>query len=615
MNLFKSKSVCLSLIALCMMPCSLSAQSVGGAVFEFISSDPPGTGFNDQTPTSSLDPSIVGDNPGDTLGELRENVLVAAGNRWSKFLLSDVPIEVDVDFQDFGGSSGGSITLAAAGAASRVQNFANAPLQGVLYPIALANSLAGVDLSGGVDISVSANSNDELSDSLAGAFTWYYGLDNNAPFGTIDFLNVISHELGHGLGFSSGVNTATGAFFGGSPDAFSMHIFDTNFGLTWPEMTAAQRVISATSDPSLTWSGPNVTGVVNGVQTFVNAGTNRSASTNNNTFPAAAATFGATIPTSGFSGSVVLVDDGVGVENGNGVGSTADLAEDVVNGGALSGNIALIARGIVNFDEKVRRAQDAGAVAAIIYNNTATGLISITASGTVVEPTIPILFVSQATGGELRNLLNTGLSVTLFPSSVLTDASEVEPTEITRLRLFAPSTLQPGSSVSHWTTASSPNLLMEPSINGDIVSDLDLSVLLMKDIGWRTRNISIPHLTYELWLEDQGLTGLSETEPDENHDQDSLSNLEEYYFGTDPTVNSAHPLLITRNALMHTRSRLANDLIVNYERGFTLTDFNPFSVSETTTDVDSGIEEAAIGINTDADEEFFRLSIQRLDDK
>jgi len=605
------KLTSLNLMVLCLVPFSLRAQSQG-AVFEFISSDPIGTGFDDQTPASSLNQSIVGDNPGATLGELRENVLVEAGNRWSKFLLSDVPIEVDVDFQDFGGSSGGSITLAAAGASTRVRNFANAPLQDVLYPIALANSLAGVDLSTRSDIGVSVNSNDELSDSFTGSFTWYYGLDNNAPVGTIDFLNVISHELGHGLGFASAVNTATGNFSGGIPDVFSVHIFDSSLGLTWPEMTAAQRVISATSDPNLTWDGPNVTGAIDGVRSFVGNGTNTS---NDNTFAASEALFGSPLDTGGFTGDVVLVDDGVGIENGNGEGSTADLVEDVVNGAELSGNIALIARGIINFDVKVRRAQDAGAVAAIIYDNAPGGLVSITAGGTVEEPTIPIVFVTQNTGVILRDLLDEGLNLTIFTEQIEISTSGDQPPPVTRLRLFAPSVLQSGSSVSHWSTVSSPNLLMEPSISRDIVSDLDISVLLMKDIGWKTRDISIPHLTYQLWLEELGLTGLARTAPDDDFDQDSVSNLEEYYYGTDPTEITGQPLSIVGDSFIHTRSRTANDLIVNYENGFTLTDFEDFPALEAITDVDSSVERVSVEIDTDTDEGFYRLFIRSLDDE
>jgi hypothetical protein len=53
-----------------------------------------------------------------------------------------------------------------------------------------------------------------------------------------------------------------------------------------------------------------------------------------------------------------------------------------------------------------------------------------------------------------------------------------------RVLLYTPSTFSGGSSVSHWSTATSPNLLMEPSINSGLPINLDLTRQLMRDIGW-----------------------------------------------------------------------------------------------------------------------------------
>ena len=53
------------------------------------------------------------------------------------------------------------------------------------------------------------------------------------------------------------------------------------------------------------------------------------------------------------------------------------------------------------------------------------------------------------------------------------------------VRLYAPNPVEQGSSVSHFTTDASPNLLMEPAINSDLFSStIDLSQQLLKDIGW-----------------------------------------------------------------------------------------------------------------------------------
>jgi cysteine-rich repeat protein len=54
--------------------------------------------------------------------------------------------------------------------------------------------------------------------------------------------------------------------------------------------------------------------------------------------------------------------------------------------------------------------------------------------------------------------------------------------------LHTPSIYQPGSSVSHFTSQSSPNLLMEPSIASDLdhgAHGIDITLPFLQDIGWR----------------------------------------------------------------------------------------------------------------------------------
>lgn len=53
-----------------------------------------------------------------------------------------------------------------------------------------------------------------------------------------------------------------------------------------------------------------------------------------------------------------------------------------------------------------------------------------------------------------------------------------------RVQLFTPNPLQSGSSISHFSTAAAPNLLMEPAINVGLPIDLDLTRQQMRDIGW-----------------------------------------------------------------------------------------------------------------------------------
>jgi len=57
--------------------------------------------------------------------------------------------------------------------------------------------------------------------------------------------------------------------------------------------------------------------------------------------------------------------------------------------GSLAGKIALISRGACTFSEKIRNAQDAGAVAAIVVNNVAGDPTAMALGGIANEPTIP----------------------------------------------------------------------------------------------------------------------------------------------------------------------------------------------------------------------------------
>jgi len=70
--------------------------------------------------------------------------------------------------------------------------------------------------------------------------------------------------------------------------------------------------------------------------------------------------------------------------------------------GSLTGKIALISRGVCTFSEKIRNSQDAGAIAAIVVNNTFGDPIAMALGGIANEPTIPAYMVSQADGPALK---------------------------------------------------------------------------------------------------------------------------------------------------------------------------------------------------------------------
>ncbi|HVY40662.1 MAG TPA: hypothetical protein VHM31_22140 [Polyangia bacterium] len=75
------------------------------------------------------------------------------------------------------------------------------------------------------------------------------------------------------------------------------------------------------------------------------------------------------------------------------------------------------------------------------------------------------------------------------------------------VRLHAPATLSPGSSVSHFSTALAPNQLMEPFYTAPI-RDLTLTRDLLQDLGWPAQAAAVPAGSVgSLWLLVLGLTG------------------------------------------------------------------------------------------------------------
>jgi len=112
---------------------------------------------------------------------------------------------------------------------------------------------------------------------------------------------------------------------------------------------------------------------------------------NNTSFRAQGAEFGPALDASGLNGILAVANDGVG--------TTSDACEALT--GSLTGKIAIVDRGTCDFTVKVKNAQNAGAIAAIVANNR-NGTSILTMGGTDSSITIPSVFVGQFDGATLK---------------------------------------------------------------------------------------------------------------------------------------------------------------------------------------------------------------------
>ena len=126
---------------------------------------------------------------------------------WSSHIDSPATIEVEAEWADLGGCDLMSgVRLGAAGPTFGV-TFGGSPIPSTVYPIGLFNALSGSDqFPAYSDISAFFNrACDDVEADL-----WYFGIDGNTPSGKIDFVSVVLHELGHGLGFTGSASVDDG---------------------------------------------------------------------------------------------------------------------------------------------------------------------------------------------------------------------------------------------------------------------------------------------------------------------------------------------------------------------------------------------------------------------
>lgn len=110
--------------------------------------------------------------------------------------------------------------------------------------------------------------------------------------------------------------------------------------------------------------------------------------------------FGPPLPSPGITADLALVDDATG--------DAQDACEPIVNGGDLTGKIAVIRRGSCEFGVKVLAAENEGAIAAIVVQNVNEAPFAMGPGAAGGDVTIPSIMVGQADGEDLIAALLAG---------------------------------------------------------------------------------------------------------------------------------------------------------------------------------------------------------------
>ncbi|HEX7616591.1 MAG TPA: PA domain-containing protein, partial [Thermoanaerobaculia bacterium] len=452
-----------SLLLPLLLLATLAARPLLAVSIVIVNKDQPGTGLNDPTPVAP-----VGGNSGTTLGQQRLIVFQQAAAIWGGLLTSTVPIRVSASFVPLTCSATTGV-LGSTFANTVYSDFTGAPVAGTWYPKGLANKFVGSDLDGATfDMTAQFNSSLGQTGCLTGT-SFYLGLDNNHG-ANVNFLTIALHEFAHGLGFFTGVDS-TGALLGATsspptplPTIFDRLIYDDTFGKTWDKLTAAERATSQVNTGNLSWSGTAANEFAASYlgkrrRLLVTAPPASAA-----TYSVGTASFGPALSNPGVTGQIVPATSGLATDGCSAITSN------------VSGRIALMDRGTCSFVIKVKNAQNAGALAAVIADNTAEGIFGM--SGTDATITIPSVLVTLSDGATLR--ANPPASANLGTDATLLAGADAAG----RMLLYAPNPRESGSSVSHFDTTAFPNLLMEPNISSDLPIGVDATLPVFNDIGW-----------------------------------------------------------------------------------------------------------------------------------
>ncbi|MFM9839876.1 MAG: T9SS type A sorting domain-containing protein [Cyclobacteriaceae bacterium] len=199
---------------------------------------------------------------------IAKNSFQAAVDIWASLIQSPVTINVLARWRSITSGTQGFTTLGQASWGNVYANFDGAPKLDIWYPAALAEKLAGKDLSSGAPNQTTADGFDIVA-TFNKDVSWNFTASTPQANKT-HFTTVVLHELGHGLGFTDSFNISTssgngsyGVISSGLPIIFDASV-ESGTSRVLDQATNSAAMATTLTNKNITYNSQQATAVNGG---------------------------------------------------------------------------------------------------------------------------------------------------------------------------------------------------------------------------------------------------------------------------------------------------------------------------------------------------------------